>query len=78
MYYAADYKNHAYAIELFEQAGVEVIQVMFDERKIDFLSAEKSVLYMEMLEKLREKGGTEEEIAHYTERVSELFGEIEV
>ena len=78
LYYAADYKNHSYAIELFEQAGVEVIQVMFDERKIDFLSVEKNRLYMEMLEKLREKGSTEEELAHFTERVNELFGEVEV
>ena len=78
LYYAVDYKNHSYAIELFEQAGLEVVQVMFDERKIDFLSVEKNRLYMEMLEKLREKGSTEEELAHFTERVNELFGEVEV
>lgn len=75
LYYAADYKNHEYAIELLEQAGVEVVQVIFDERQIDFLSVEKAALYMELIGKLREKGGSEEELAHYNERVKELFGE---
>ncbi|TAA68328.1 ComE operon protein 2 [Planococcus salinarum] len=75
LYYAADYKNHEYAIELLEQAGVEVVQVIFDERQIDFLGVEKAALYIELIGKLREKGGSEEELAHYNERVKELFGE---
>ncbi|MTD29739.1 ComE operon protein 2 [Planomicrobium sp. YIM 101495] len=74
LYYAADYRNHPYAIELLEQAGVEVVHVPFDERKIDFLSDEKTALYLEMLEKLREKGGSEEELAYFSGRVEELYG----
>src|SRR5690606_4972648 len=69
LYYAEDYKNHEYAIELLEQAGVAVVQVIFDERQIDFLSVEKASLYMELIGKLKEKGGSDEELAHYNERV---------
>lgn len=36
VYYAADYKNHPYAVELFDQAKVNVIQVELKERLIDF------------------------------------------
>ncbi len=35
VYYASDYKNHPYAIELFEQANVEVVQVELKDRIID-------------------------------------------
>ncbi|SER83925.1 ComE operon protein 2 [Psychrobacillus sp. OK032] len=74
LYYAQDYKNNKYAIELLGQAGVEVIQVSFDERKIDFLSDEKVALYIELLTKLREKGASMEELAPYETKVAELFG----
>ncbi|WML45373.1 ComE operon protein 2 [Neobacillus sp. PS3-40] len=36
VYYAEDYKNHPYAIELFEQANVKVEQVRLEEQVIDF------------------------------------------
>lgn len=32
VYYAADYKNHPYAIELFRKASVEVEQVILEEK----------------------------------------------
>ncbi|KIL46062.1 ComE operon protein 2 [Jeotgalibacillus campisalis] len=35
LYYSEDYKNHPYAIELFEQAGVECKQVKFDSKSIE-------------------------------------------
>ncbi|AQQ52949.1 ComE operon protein 2 [Planococcus lenghuensis] len=74
LYYAKDYKNHPYGIELLEQAGVKVIQVPFDESGVDFQSDEKSALYTELLGKLREKGENEETLALYEERVKTLFG----
>lgn len=74
LYYATDYKNNAYAIELLEQAGVNVVHVPFDERKIDFLSNEKITLYCDLLEKLREHGATPEELEPYEQKVEELFG----
>lgn len=36
VYYAEDYKNHPYAIELFAQAGVNVEKVELTETVIDF------------------------------------------
>lgn len=36
VYYAKDYKNHPYAVELFEQANVKVEQVELKEQVIDF------------------------------------------
>lgn len=74
LYYAQDYKNNDYAIELLNKAGVDVIHVPFDERKIDFLSDEKVNLYMELIVKLKEKGASEEELLPYERKVAELFG----
>lgn len=74
LYYAQDYKNNAYAIELLNKAGIEIIHVPFDERKIDFLSDEKVTLYMELITKLRDKGASEEELLPYERKVAELFG----
>jgi len=37
VYYASDYKNNPYALELFEKANVNVVHVPFDGAKIDFL-----------------------------------------
>lgn len=74
LYYAQDYKNNDYAIELLNKAGVDLIHVPFDERKIDFLSDEKVNLYMELIVKLKEKGASEEELLPYERKVAELFG----
>jgi len=74
LYYANDYKNHDYAIKLFEQANIEVVHVPFDDRKIDFLSDQKISLYMELLEKLRVSGASPEELAPFELKVKELFG----
>lgn len=74
LYYATDYKNNPYALELLAQAGVNVVHVPFDERKIDFLSDEKITLYVDLLSKLREHGATAEELEPYEQKVEELFG----
>ncbi|MBO2534892.1 MULTISPECIES: ComE operon protein 2 [Rummeliibacillus] len=74
LYYAEDYKNNPYALELLEQAGVNVVHVPFDERKIDFLSDEKITLYVDLLSKLREHGATHEELEPYERKVEGLFG----
>lgn len=74
LYYAKDYKNNKYAEELFEQAGVNVVHVPFEEYKIDFLSDEKLKLNLEMLTELRSRGATAEELAPFEQRVETLFG----
>lgn len=37
VYYAEDYKNHPYALEILEQAGVKVEKVNFDKNVFDIL-----------------------------------------
>ncbi|WP_392453927.1 ComE operon protein 2 [Chryseomicrobium aureum] len=72
LYYAADYKNNSYAIELLDQAGVEVIHVPFDARKIDFLAMEKENLTRSLLEELA-LHTDQEKIDAYTKKVDALF-----
>jgi len=74
VYYASDYKNNAYAMELFKKAGVNVKHIPFDERKIDFLMDEKLKLAVDMLEEMRSLGATQEQLAPLQKRVNELFG----
>lgn len=74
LFYAEDYKNNPYAVELLQQAGVKVIHVPFEQYKIDFLSDEKLKLYLEMLTELRVHGASEEQLAPFEKRVEELFG----
>lgn len=74
LYYATDYKNNPYAIELFEQAGVNIVHVPFEEQKIDFLRDEKLKLNLEMLAELRARGVELEQLAPFEQRVEQLFG----
>ncbi|PWU68461.1 ComE operon protein 2 [Gracilibacillus dipsosauri] len=41
VYYAADYKNHPYAIELFEEANVKVEKVELDHHTIELIPTVK-------------------------------------
>ncbi|MBQ0138656.1 MAG: ComE operon protein 2 [Kurthia sp.] len=74
LFYAEDYKNDSYAVELLKQAGVNIVHVPFEQYKIDFLSDEKLKLYLEMLTELRSRGASEEQLAPFEKRVEELFG----
>lgn len=76
VYYATDYKNNPYALELFEKAGVNVKHIPFDEKKIDFLQEEKLSLSINMLTKMRELGASAEELAIFEEKVYGLFGKL--
>ncbi len=76
VYYAKDYKNNPYALELFNKAGVEVKHILFDEAKIDFLKDDKLALALEMLEKMRALGASEQELRPYEEKVNVLFGQL--
>ncbi|GGG26952.1 ComE operon protein 2 [Lysinibacillus alkalisoli] len=75
VYYATDYKNNTYAMELLHKAGVEVVHVPFEECKIDFLMDEKIKLYMNMLQDLRDADVAPEKIAVHEEQVLKLFGQ---
>lgn len=73
VYYASDYKNDSYAIELLNKAGVNVVHVPFNKSKIDFLKDEKYQIVLDLLEKLRQSGADKEELSLYEEKVKELF-----
>lgn len=75
IFYANDYKNNEYAQQLLERAGVDVVHVPFDERKIDFLQDDKLKLYVELLDALREEGASAETLSSYEQRVKELFAQ---
>lgn len=74
LYYANDYKNSEYALELFRKANVHVVQIPFDEAKIDFLQNQKLELAVSMLDKLRSLGASKEELQPFEEKVKQLFG----
>jgi dCMP deaminase len=76
VYYAKDYKNNPYAMDLFNKAEVRVVHVPFDEKKIDFLKDEKFTLSMTMLQRLRELGADASELATLEESMYALFGEM--
>lgn len=73
IYYAEAYKNHPYAEELFEQAGVKVKQVIVDPKWIDFHDTRKAELVSELINKLAESGVPEQEIADYKQKMTNLF-----
>ncbi len=73
VYYAEDYKNHPYAEELFEQAGVEIIQVELEEMSLDRRHLEKMTFTAELLEKLEQAGVEEEELRQLRDQASKLF-----
>ncbi|WP_080874670.1 ComE operon protein 2 [Oceanobacillus timonensis] len=52
LYYAEDYKNHPYAVELFEQAGVRTQKVPLVDAVVDTKFEEKNAFVQELMEKL--------------------------
>jgi dCMP deaminase len=73
VYYAVDYKNHPYAIELFKQADVRVEQVELEEMIIDTKNKEKLQLLASLISRLSEAGIPEEEIKELYEQANQLF-----
>lgn len=70
VYYAVDYKNHPYAVELFEQANVKVQQVpleksQHDQEKLEFMSS--------LIDKLSETNISEEELKALYKKADLLF-----
>lgn len=73
VYYANDYKNHPYAIELFEQSGVEVEQVELQETSLDMKSHEKWKFVQTLLNELKENGASDSEMKKWMEEAKKLF-----
>lgn len=74
VFYAKDYRNNEYAIQLFEQSGVSLKHIPFEEEKFDFAKDVKISLVNDLVEKVRELGADEEELTPLLKRVNELFG----
>lgn len=74
VFYATDYRNNEYALELFAQSNVAVEHIPFDERKVDFAGDAKLNLMTDLLEKMRELGAEDEELTPLLKRVNDLFG----
>ncbi|MDQ0174207.1 ComE operon protein 2 [Bacillus chungangensis] len=73
VYYANDYKNHPYAIELFEQAGVRVEQVFFHPQSLDGLSQQKRDFVQMLLTILQESGLEDNHLIALQEQADMLF-----
>lgn len=73
VYYAEDYRNDPFAIQLFMESGVHVQKIPYDERQLDPLRVEKMTLIQEMLEELAQSEN-ESSLNSYKDRVEELFG----
>lgn len=72
--YAKDYRNNEYAIKLFEQAGVEINHIPFDESKVDFTKEVKLELLTDILEEMKELGAPSDKLSSFKRRVDDLFG----
>lgn len=73
VFYAKDYKNHAYAIELFKEAGVQTKQVELDYLAVDTNYREKAELVNNLLYKLESTAGNEEELGQLKREAERLF-----
>lgn len=73
VYYAEDYKNHPYAIELFEKANVKVEQVKFKTSALDLGAEEKSAFVNQLLDQLQMQGMSPETLALLQKQAMELF-----
>jgi dCMP deaminase len=74
VYYAESYKNHPYAIELFEQAGVRVEQVQNEEISIEYNRVEKIEYIKSLLQEMKESGAGRERIDKLQSEAEKLFG----
>lgn len=68
VFYAEDYKNHPYALELFEKAGVKV-------EKVEYISRQSvdNELVDQLLHELEESGVDQEIVRNFSERARNLI-----
>ncbi|MFS0659633.1 ComE operon protein 2 [Niallia alba] len=70
VYYEMDYKNHSYALELFEQANIATVQV---ERKELEKIEEKKAFVESLVKQLKENNADTVEVEVLEKRAEELF-----
>ncbi|WP_096270644.1 ComE operon protein 2 [Paucisalibacillus globulus] len=71
VYYAEDYKNHPYAIQLFKEAGVKTEKVELDYLSLDLSFKEKNAVVQELLKIVDETQS--DEVKALKEKAQDLF-----
>ncbi|MCF3941826.1 ComE operon protein 2 [Oceanobacillus alkalisoli] len=72
VYYAEDYRNHPYAIELFNETGVKTVKVALDYLTFDTQYKEKQELIEKIHAKLAENE-EDKEVYQFKKEVERLF-----
>ncbi len=75
VYYANDYKNHPYAIELFEKASVTVEKVPFTPLSMDPNADKMKTLVEQLLNELEDNGISNESIKGYRNEYKQLLND---
>ncbi|GLB58274.1 ComE operon protein 2 [Cytobacillus sp. NCCP-133] len=73
VYYAEDYKNHPYGIELFHKAGVKMVQVEAEKVSFDDNRQEKQELVEKLLSELERSGINRDLLHDYQTKKDKLF-----
>lgn len=73
VYYAVDYKNHPYAVELFKQANVKIEHVQLEKSLNNEKDQEKQKFMSSLLDKLAETNMSEEELQALYKKADLLF-----
>lgn len=73
VYYAKDYKNSPYAIELFQSAGVDMVHVPLENMTSDGKRDEKLAYITELLHQLDATGVDPLTLKAYYDQANELF-----
>ncbi|PAV28998.1 ComE operon protein 2 [Virgibacillus profundi] len=73
VYYAEDYKNHEYAVQLFEEAGVNTKKVELNYLAIDENYQEKTDFVKNLLDKMESVSTDEKELALLKNEAEGLF-----
>ncbi|MDH5160194.1 ComE operon protein 2 [Heyndrickxia oleronia] len=76
VYYSEDYKNHPYAMELYQKAGVYVEKVPFNKKSLDLHSQQKISFVQTLLKKLDDVGINETELNSLQNEAKKLFEDL--
>ncbi|ASK63133.1 ComE operon protein 2 [Virgibacillus phasianinus] len=73
LYYAADYRNDPYAIELFKQSGVHIKKVELESNAVDINSNEKATYVELLLNKLERVTKDDRQLQEFKNEAQRLF-----
>lgn len=73
VYYAEDYKNHPYAVELFKQAGVKMEKVPYNHTLQSEQNEQKNNLIHELLEELKQSNVDKDKLQALQEKTEKIL-----